>query len=472
MSPSTGHRSRFAVIGVAAAIVLLPLLLLVGGSRWLAASLEVAARDAWQQTLPMEALARPVDPRAANGAALALERAAAPLGFSLAPLASARAAPAAVEETAAALTTLHADLTGLLAGDPKALLAPALAAWLEKTRGALDALAVDLAGGESPRWESPTGRSVTRSPPPLERCDRLVLEAARLAALPPGKVLGEVDEHLTRPGSPRLDGVVLLEEALLLSALVDGRRGDVQRALRLVGACVRLEEGIATDASVVTLGVLANLARIRLAILRDLAPPVEDSIARQLIGPPLQARFRDAVIAEASSLARAPTEVERPRGAASRAMEWVFSGQSSARRASTLRHLQLIAQAAGPVTLTDADLSTLAATVSATAPPWDSIQAGYLFEIVGTWSRLRRVEVDAEFTRRLLAARVLMLGSGDVGAACRAIAEPASMSPPATFDCKADSAGHLMLILTSSSPGIGRPSAFEPPPSAPLMPPR
>ena len=76
----------------------------------------------------------------------------------------------------------------------------------------------------------------------------------------------------------------------------------------------------------------------------------------------------------------------------------MFSGPSRAMRASTLRNLHGIAAAAGPVTLTDAEIPALAARVAESAPAWDSPQGAYLADIVALQ------EVDARRVRSGAAA--------------------------------------------------------------------
>src|SRR5204863_485512 len=114
------------------------------------------------------------------------------------------------------------------------------------------------------------------------------------------------------------------DRAAPVAALVEGRGGDLPRALRLVTACIRVEEGLVADADLLTLGVLTNLARLRLAALRDLAPPLD---ATPLVGPDLEARYRDAVLVEAAECARGlmPPAGSRARGVGARAADFLFA---------------------------------------------------------------------------------------------------------------------------------------------------
>lgn len=452
--------SRLAWGAVLAVIALVGLV--AAGRRW-AAGVESSARRAWDATLPVASLALPRPVTDANATALQLEENAARIGIALAPRASRRFHP--VIAIGGALDTLHADLVAQLGVDPPPSVAPALAAWLEMRGPALDALAVDLVASAPPRWESPRGRVIVRSPAPLQRCDRLVLEAARLASIPEGAALSAADAHLARPGTPRLDGVALLEESLLLVALNEGRAGDGQFALRALAAAARLEEGLCEEGDILTLGVVSNLGRLRLAVLRDLALPVAPE---PLLGPALEPRFRQALVGEAGEWARELGDPPLRSGLVARLVHVVLEPAARAAGARTLENLHRIATALDGTRLPDADLARLASDVAASAPAWDGIQGDYLGEIVGVWSRLRRADVEAEMTRRFLRARQLLSLTGDEMTSCQQAAAGRGERAPDAFRCASDDMGRLALVATGAGPGIGRPAPFEPTLSTPI----
>src|SRR5436190_13437296 len=143
-------RARPLVVLLAASVV--TLIAVIAMPRWIAAREEAAARKARAGTMPVEALARPRERREANAAALRLEQAAAAAGVEIAPRQSARVPAIGAKPP---LGTLHADLMRLLAGESVSAIDPALREWIAANAAMLDALAVDLAGGEPPRWESP-----------------------------------------------------------------------------------------------------------------------------------------------------------------------------------------------------------------------------------------------------------------------------------------------------------------------------
>ena len=441
----------------------------VMGLHELAAGEEGDTRSAWSESSPLGDLDAPPPERPPNGAALRLEENAALVGLVLAPRGSDRAARlAAGAPGAPVLAALHAELLRQL-GDAPPAIAPDVAAWLDQRGPALDALSAEALALDVPRWESPAGRTIARVPEPLARADRLVREAGRLAEL--GEAgLGESDEHLTRPGVPRLDRIALLDEALVLLALRKAREGDGQAALRALSAAARIEEGLAADADPIGLGVLANLARTRLAAVRAVGLPVD---AAPLLGPALEPRVRPALMAESAAWARAIAStppIPAPRdGFVKHVRGAIFGSIARAQQARTLRNLRRIVEAAEGPQPSDAQLDALLRDATSASPAWDGVQADYLEGLVLTWRRARRADMDAELTRRFLRARQALVATGDPRAACQIAVGLAADRSAAAFACKADERGRLAIVVADAPASVGEPD-FDPPPRALIAP--